>query len=68
MKKTINVLMYVLIFSFCMAILSLVYPYIEDLCMATRDKAVPGGELMLWLVPFMVCVGVSTARQWRKEE
>lgn len=68
MKKIINALIYVLIFSAGVAIVSLIYPYIEGLCMATREKAVPGGELMLWLVPFMVCVAVSTARQWKKEE
>ena len=66
MKKTMNVLMYVLIFSFGMVIVSLGYPYIERYAMAHRMSAVPGGEMLLWLLPFMVCVGISTARMWRK--
>lgn len=66
MKKTVRVLMYVLIFSFCMVAISLVYPYIENYAMVHRTSNVPGGEMLLWLVPFMVVVAVDTAAKWRK--
>lgn len=56
---------YILIFCTGMLVMSIVYPYIEEWCMATRERAVPGGEMLLWLVPFMVCVGISTAKQWK---
>ncbi len=57
---------YILIFCTGMLILSIFYPFIKEWCMATRERAVPGGEMLLWLLPFMVCVGISTAKLWRK--
>ena len=57
---------YILIFCTGMLILSIFYPYIKDYAMAHRTVAVPGGEMLLWLLPFIVCVAVSTAKLWRK--
>lgn len=57
---------YILIFCIGMLIMSVVYPYIQAYAIAHRASTAPGGEMLLWLLPFMVCVGISTAKQWKK--
>lgn len=66
MQKKIKMLLYVLIFSVCMVFVCLVYPAVEGYAIAQRMSVAPGGEMLLWLLPFMVVVAVDTAAKWRK--
>lgn len=56
---------YVVVFSVFMIIVSLIYPYIEAYALAHRASSAPGGELMLFFVPFIAVIVVDTLRLMR---
>lgn len=66
MERKFWVCFYILIFGLCGLMLSLFYPYIESYAVSMRQSTAPGGEMLLWLVPFMAVFAIDTARQWRK--
>lgn len=45
---------YIIIFCFCMFIISLIYPKLEAYAMAHRMSSAHGGEVLLWAVPFLI--------------
>lgn len=58
--------LYLLLFCFTGLAVAILYPYISEYAITQRGSTSPGGELLLWLVPFMVVFAIDTARQWRK--
>lgn len=53
---------YIIIFCFCMFIISLIYPKLEAYAMAHRMSSVHGGEVLLWAVPFLIVFIIWTLR------
>lgn len=58
---------YLLLFCCTGLAVSIVYPYISEYAIAQRGNTSPGGELLLWLVPFIAVIVLDTFRMWRKE-
>jgi len=59
---------YLLLFCCTGLAVAIVYPYISEYAVTQRGSTSPGGEMLLWLLPFMVCVAVNTARQWKTSD